>query len=79
MDNALHTLIGIALLVFVVLPPVVGGLRERGIDRRLREAERGRARPGTVRRRAVPGPAAVKDARTAPVCPQSTPRCTAEA
>ncbi|HWM35861.1 MAG TPA: hypothetical protein VNS49_01915 [Streptomyces sp.] len=38
MNTAIGTVVGIALLALITLPPVIGALRERGIDRQLRGA-----------------------------------------
>ncbi|WP_181766292.1 hypothetical protein [Streptomyces albidus (ex Kaewkla and Franco 2022)] len=50
MNTAFETLIGIVLLAFVILPPTIGLLRERGIDRQLRAGAEAREQGGVTAR-----------------------------
>jgi hypothetical protein len=84
-ENTLHTVIGIALLVFLILPLVIGALRERRIDRQLRAAERGLAHSGTGSRRSRTAAQMTattpreKGRKAAPALRPCAPNCTAEA
>lgn len=43
-DAAVQTVIALAVLSLAVLPAIVGGVRDRRVDTRLRDAEEGRDR-----------------------------------
>ncbi|MBK6041591.1 hypothetical protein [Streptomyces sp. MBT55] len=54
MNTFLNYLVVAALFALVLAPVALGVVRERRIDRQLREAERGEARPARTRSAARP-------------------------